>query len=85
MIRARYPDAAFEAFPNDDPPGIYVRITVDIDEPGDVIDAILPRLVEMQLDGLPIYPVAVRPLERVVAELDARSKPASAGSANGMP
>jgi hypothetical protein len=68
MVLTRYPDAVFEAFPNDEPEGVYLRIIVDIDDPMDVIEAILPRLAEMQTDGLPVYPVAVRPIERILAE-----------------
>src|SRR5215211_6050960 len=56
FVLARYPDAVFEAFPNDEPEGVYLRIIVDIDDPMDVIEAILPRLAEMQTDGLPVYP-----------------------------
>lgn len=75
MILARFPDAVFEALENDDPPGIYLRVTVDIDDTDEVMDTIIGRLVDMQVDeGLPIYPVIVRPLHRIAAELDARSR-----------
>jgi hypothetical protein len=71
MILARFPGTVFQAFPNTDPPGIYLRVTVDIDDPDEVIDLILPRLVEMQLEeGLPIYPVAVRPIERIMSAVN---------------
>lgn len=79
LVRLHYPDAEFEAFPNDDPEGIYLRIVVDIDDPSDVIEAILPRLADMQTDGLPIYPVAVRPLDRIVADADGRPRPEPTG------
>ncbi len=63
LVRERYPGAEFDVFPSTNVNGIYMRIFVDIDDPGDVNEAILDRVVEMQIDGgLPIYPVAVRPI-----------------------
>lgn len=63
LVLKRYPGAEFDVFSSTNVNGVYMRIFVDIDDPGDVNEAILDRVVEMQIDeGLPIYPVAVRPI-----------------------
>lgn len=75
MVLARFPDAVFDVFPSTLVCGIYMRITVDIDDPDEVTDVIHDRLVDMQLDeGLPIYPVSVRPSHRIAEYLEARSR-----------
>ncbi len=69
LVLSRYPDATFEVFPSSNVNGVYLRINVAIDEPGDVSDLILARVVDMQLDDeLPLYPIPVRPRRWAVAE-----------------
>lgn len=69
MIAARYPDATFEVTDGDDPPGLYLVPTVDVDDTDDVTAVIADRLLDLQVDeGLPIYVFPVRPLARVLAE-----------------
>ena len=61
LIAAAYPDATFSVFEHDDPPGTYLRATVDVDDTDDVFAVVVDRLLDMQVDeGLPVY-VAVRP------------------------
>lgn len=72
MILARYPDATFELAPGDDPVGTYMRVTVDVEDTDDVVDVIVERNLEMQVEeGIPLYVIPVRPLARIMAELDA--------------
>lgn len=72
IIRAAYPDAIFEVGPGDDPEGTYLTATVDIEDTDEVIDVIVERLLEMQVEeGIPLYPIIIRPIERVLAELRA--------------
>ncbi len=74
LVRSRYPDATFEVFPSSNVNGVYMRIIVDIDEPWDVSDFILARVVDMQLDEeLPIYPIPERPRRWIIAEPDAQN------------
>ena len=73
LIRARYPEATFSVGYGEDPDGVYVRTTVDVDDRNDVVDLFIDRLVSMQVDeGLPVYVIPVRPPERVAAMLRAR-------------
>lgn len=72
MIEDRFPDASFNVYEGDDPYGTYLRVTVDIDDTDEVTDLIIDRLVDMQVEeGLPLYVIPVRPLERVLEELRA--------------
>lgn len=66
LIRSRYPTAAFAAAREEDPNGVYLTVTVDLDEPDDVLDLVGERLIAMEVDeGLPVYVVPVRTPERV--------------------
>lgn len=79
-IRGRYPGATFEVGEGEDPGGIYMRATVDVEDTDDVVDVFVDRLLEMQVEqGLPIYVVPVRPLGRVGTPRRP-SKPAGRGS-----
>jgi len=62
-IRERYPDATFAVSMGDDPDGIYLMATVDLEDTGEVLDAIMDRLLEVQIDeALPVYVIPIRPL-----------------------
>jgi hypothetical protein len=69
----RYPDASFEAFEGEDPEGVYLRATVDIEDSSDALIPVLEKLHELEVEqGLPIYVVTDQPLERIVEQLEAR-------------
>lgn len=73
LIRGRYPEASFEVAEGDDPEGIYLRATVDIDDVDEVMDVYRDRLLEMQIDeGLELYVIPLEPIERVMATMRAR-------------
>ena len=75
LIRARYPEATFSVGYGEDPDGVYLRATVDVDDRNDVADLFIDRLVSIQVDeGLPVYVVPVRPPERVAALLISRQQ-----------
>jgi hypothetical protein len=66
LIASRYPAATFEISDGEDPDGIYLGATVDVADMGDVVDLFLDRLVELQVEeGLPLFVVPVRPVDRV--------------------
>ena len=70
LIRDRFPDATFVVAPGDDPEGLYLTATVDVEDTDEVFDVVVGRLLEMQVDeGMPVYVLPVRPLEQVIAEL----------------
>lgn len=61
-IRDRYPDATFAVTVGDDPDGIYLMTTVDLEDTTEVLEAIMDRLLEVQVDEeLPVYVIPVRP------------------------
>ena len=70
MMRERWPEASFEVSQGDDPDGIYLDTTVDIEDTDEVMDVVIDRLLELQVEeGLPIYVIAGRPLDQVLAHL----------------
>lgn len=70
LITARYPQATFSVAAGEDPEGIYLRTTVDVPDTEEVLDVVIDRMLEMEIDeGLPIYVLPVPPLERVAEQL----------------
>ena len=70
-IRQHYPAATFElSQAEDDPAGIHLITTVDVDDPDQVGDLVIDRVVELQAEeGIPLHVIPVRSLARVLAEL----------------
>ena len=66
LIVARYPEAAFRVSRSpEEEDAIYLKAIVDVDETDDVIDLIIDRMMELQIqDELPIFVVPVRTPER---------------------
>ena len=68
LIRDRYPSASFTVDEGEDPEGVYVTATVDVEDTDEVVDVFIDRMVDLQVkDGLPVYVIPVRPIERVAA------------------
>jgi len=73
LIIERFPDASFVVEDGFDPEGTYLIPTVDIADTDDVISVVGDRLVELQVDeGLSLYVTPLRPIDRVIAELQNR-------------
>jgi hypothetical protein len=71
MILARYPNAAFELELGEDPDGTWMTVTVDVEDTDEVFDVIVGRLLDMQVEErIPLYVIPVRPIERIMADLD---------------
>ena len=69
MIAARYPDATFELVSGEDPAGLYLIPTIDVEDTEEVAEVVADRLLALQVDEeLPVYVFPVRPLARVLAE-----------------
>ena len=73
-ILSRYPTATFDTSRDpDEPVNILLNVTVDIDDPLDVLDLVLDRLLEFQIDErIPVHVIPVRTPERIKAALRAR-------------
>ena len=75
LIAARYPGARFDVFERDDPQGVRLQATVDIEDTDEVMDVILDALYDIQVErGLPVYVVTEQPLPRVAEQLRARTR-----------
>jgi hypothetical protein len=69
-IAARYPEATFELTSGDDPAGLYLIPTVDVEDTEEVAEVVADRLLALQVDEeLPVYVFPVRPLARIRADL----------------
>lgn len=69
-IGERYPTATFAVTrAADDPGSIHLIATVDTDDPDEVGDLVLDRVVELQVDErIPVHVIPIRAPERVRAE-----------------
>ncbi|HET7036196.1 MAG TPA: hypothetical protein VFI42_10995 [Thermomicrobiaceae bacterium] len=67
LIRSRYPAAEFDIGPGgEDPEGTYITATVDLEDPDEVMDLVINRVLELQVEErLPVYVVPVRTPERI--------------------
>jgi hypothetical protein len=67
LIRRRYPDAQFEVLRDvDEPTMIHLATTVDYEDPDEVLDLVIDRLLELQVEErLPIHVLPLLPLERL--------------------
>jgi hypothetical protein len=75
LILVNYPETVFDVFKGEDPCGVYLRATVDRDDLSDVIDTVLDKLYELQVEQeLPVYVVTTQPPARVAAQLAARTR-----------
>ncbi len=62
IIKKHFPKATFEVSEGDDPCGVYLMATVDVDDLMTVIDVFAARLVDIQVEEeLPVYVIPMRP------------------------
>ena len=75
LIAERYPGARFDVFERDDPEGVRLQATVDIEDTEEVMDVVIDALYDIQVErGLPVYVVTEQPLARVAEQLRARAQ-----------
>jgi hypothetical protein len=69
IIAQRYPTATFAiSRGEDDPEAVHLTATVDLDDPDEVMDLVIARVMELQVEEqLPVYLIPVRTPERVAA------------------
>jgi len=70
-IGQRYPSASFTlSHPEDEPTSVELTAIVDVEDPDEVLDTVIERVIEFQVDEqLPIHVVPIRTPERVAADL----------------
>jgi hypothetical protein len=69
IIGQHYPTATFAVSRSeDDPEAVHLTTTVDLDDPDEVLDVVIARVMELQVEEkLPVYVIPVRTPERVAA------------------
>jgi hypothetical protein len=86
LIRAQYPSALFQVEP--DPEGsdaLWLTTTVDLEDTEQVLELVIDKVMEIQLDrGLPIHVLPLRPIERVLAELQSTQQAEKAAAKPGV-
>ncbi|MHB8574645.1 MAG: hypothetical protein ACYDCQ_04875 [Dehalococcoidia bacterium] len=71
LVRARFPDANFGVTIGEDPFGVYLTVYLDIDDSDKVMDIMIDKLLEIQVDRqLSIYPM-IAPSRRKVRQTHA--------------
>lgn len=71
IIKRRYPTASFAVGPGEDAPdATHITATVDVDDLDEVMDLVIEREIELQVDeGIPIYVIPIQPPERARATM----------------
>ena len=73
LIEGRYPGATFDVFERDDPQGVRLRATVDIEDTDPVMEVVMDALHDIQVEReLPVYVVTEQPIARVAEQLRVR-------------
>ncbi len=67
LIKERYPSASFDIGPGEEDPELtHITTVVDLDDPDEVTDLVIERMLALQLDeGVPVYVIPIRTPERV--------------------
>ena len=76
-IRAHYPSARFAiTHSEEEPENVHLLTTVDLADPDEVVDLVLDRLVELQVEErIPVYVIPVRTPERILADQASQPEP----------
>ncbi|MBI4319561.1 MAG: hypothetical protein HY675_13820 [Chloroflexi bacterium] len=92
IIRQKYPTAAFELSRSpEDRNSIHLTTIVDVDDPDEVGDLVIDRVVDLNVEeGIPIHVIPVRTPERIAAARRGgrgrrRSRPLSVGTSSRVP
>lgn len=69
LVKHAYPNASFAVEPAEDAPEItHIVATVDIDDPDLVVDLVIDRMLELQIDeGIPVHLIPIRTPQRTAA------------------
>jgi hypothetical protein len=81
MIVRRFPEATFTVYWGEDPFGVHLRPIVDVEDTEEVLDVVIERLLELQIEeGLPLYVFPSRPIECVLSQPSAGDEAGNAVS-----
>jgi len=70
IISRHYPTATFRlSGAIDDPRSINLTATVDVDDPDEVLERVVERVIDLNVDeGIPLHVIPVRTPERIAAD-----------------
>jgi hypothetical protein len=76
MILARYRTATFQVSRSqDDPRAVHLTTIVDLDDPGEVLDLVIDRVIDFQVDeDIPVHVIPMPTPSRILAEMSARER-----------
>jgi hypothetical protein len=74
-IAHHYPTATFSVSRgHDEPENVHLNVVVDVDDTDEVLDLVIDRVVELQVDErIPVHVIPVRTPERILAALKAHA------------
>ncbi len=62
LIGKAYPEASFDVEVGGEPDGVYLIVTVDLEDTEEVLDVVMDRILEVQIEErLPVYVLPLRP------------------------
>jgi hypothetical protein len=65
IIHGRFPQAQLVISRGEDPDGIYLDAIVDLEDPDEVMDLVIDRLLELRVEqGIPVHVLPQRPTQR---------------------
>ncbi len=69
LVKRRYPTSSFAIGPGEDDHTVtHITTTVDLDDPDEVVDLVIDRMLELQIqESIPVYVIPIRTPERVAA------------------
>ena len=72
LIRQHFPDATFDVAHGDDPDGTCIWTAVDTDDPDAVLDVVVDRLLQLQIDQhVPVHVIPIHTDRRIQAAIEA--------------
>ena len=76
LIHVHYPQARFNvAHGHDEPENVHLITTVDLEDADEVLDLVIDRVVELQVEErIPVHVIPVRPVGRVLETLRERER-----------
>jgi hypothetical protein len=64
-IQQLFPGASFQTGRDpENPRGVHLVVAVDLDDPWDVLDAVIDRVVDFHVEGLPVHVIPTHTPER---------------------
>ena len=78
LIGKAYPEASFDVEVGGEPDGVYLIVTVDLEDTEEVLEVVMDRMLEVQIEErLPVYVLPLRPTGSKYEPARSRKQPAN--------